>query len=73
MFATFKNIRKLRQSPAHAIKEDVFDQKYFKDQRQLIIEAYDAMHTLRLIFQIHPNAKDYIIPEWLSESKIWKY
>lgn len=73
MFITFRKIRKLRQSPAHAIKEDVFDQKYFKDQRQLMIEAYDAMHTLRLIFQIHPNAKDYNVPKWLSEGKIWKY
>ena len=35
MFATFKRIIKLRQERAHAVKEDVFDQAYFRQQREL--------------------------------------
>lgn len=73
MFATFKKIRKLRQEPAHVVQEDVFDQRYFKEQRQLMIEAYDAIRTLRLILQNHPATRAYRIPEWSQTGRIWTY
>lgn len=70
---SFKKVRKLRQQPAHAIKEDIFDQKYFKDQRELILNAYNGVRTIRLIFANHPKVKvaDIEIPDWLQEGKIW--
>ena len=73
MFAAFRKIRKLRQKPAHAVNEDNFDQKYFKEQHQLIIEAYNAVRTLRLIFANHPNVKRNppSIGKHLYEGKIW--
>ena len=73
MFATFKKVRKLRQRPAHTINDDVFDQKYFKQQRELIKKAYGAIRLLRLIFANHPNAKEYKIPDYLQSGKIWTY
>jgi|LGVF01.1.fsa_nt_gb hypothetical protein len=73
MIATFKKIRKLRQHPAHAIDEDIFDQKYFRQQREIIIRAYEGIRLLRLIFADHPNVKEYIIPDWLQSGKIWTY
>lgn len=71
--ASLKKVRKLRRQPAHAIKEDVFDQKYFKDQRDLILNAYNGVRTIRLIFASHPKVKvaDIEIPDWLQEGKIW--
>ena len=71
--ASLKKVRKLRQQPAHAIKGDVFDQKYFKDQRELILNAYNGVRTIRLIFANHPKVKvaDIGIPDWLQEGKIW--
>ena len=69
--ATFKKIREFRQRPAHAIEEDTFDHKYFKDQRDLIIEAHRAMQTLRLIFALHPATHGYTVPEWLESRTIW--
>jgi len=71
--ASLKKVRKLRQQPAHEINEDVFDQKYFKDQRELILNAYNGVRTIRLIFANHPKVKvaDIGIPDWLQEGKIW--
>jgi hypothetical protein len=69
----FREIRKLRQKPAHSVNENEFDQKYFHLQRDLIIRAYEAMRVLRMIFQSHPLVveADIKIPKWLDEGKIW--
>lgn len=71
--SSLKKVRKIRQEPAHAIKEDVFDQKYFKDQRELILNAYQGIRTIRLIFANHPLVKTarIEIPDYLIEGKIW--
>ncbi|GAW32074.1 hypothetical protein [Carboxydocella sp. JDF658] len=73
LFATLKRIRRERQKPAHSIQEDVYDKKYFKLQDDLIIDAYSAVRTLRLIFANHPLLKSYKVPDWLYEGKITLY
>jgi hypothetical protein len=73
ILSTFKKIRALRQRPAHAIEEDVFDQQYFKKQREVIIEANSALQTLRLILALHPAAQAYVVPNRLASGKIWTY
>ncbi|MBP7018127.1 AAA family ATPase, partial [Candidatus Saccharibacteria bacterium] len=70
MFSTFKKIRKMRTSPAHSIEEDTFDMKFFKEQRELYIEAYSAIRLLRLALTNHPKADVSIVPSWLYEGKI---
>lgn len=72
-FSALKKVRKLRQEPAHAIKEDVFDQKYFKDQRELIIQAYKGIRMVRLIFANHPAVKiaNIEIPDFIYQDLIW--
>lgn len=72
---TFRKIRKLRQKPAHSINENIFDQRFFKEQRELIIEAYTSIRTLRMMIENHPkvrNSKNEV-PEWLRGGKIWTY
>ena len=71
----FKKVRKIRQKPAHAIDRDVFDQKYFKEQRELMIRAYNGMRILRMIFENHPMVRSSAIgvPEYLQEVKIWTH
>ncbi|NWG76516.1 MAG: AAA family ATPase [Rubrivivax sp.] len=73
MLETFRDIRKKRQKPAHAVNENVFDQKYFREQRQLIIRAYQAVRTLRLMLGNHPHTKDVKIHEIIRDGKIWTY
>jgi hypothetical protein len=59
---TFKQVRKLRQEPAHHLPNDRFDQLYFKEQRELMIKVYEAFGTLRAAFCSHPVAKAHKIP-----------
>jgi len=73
MVAVFKNVRQRRQRPAHAIDEDVFDQQYLKDQRQLMIDMYKAVRTLRLILGQDPSSRSCEVPSWLQSEKIWTY
>lgn len=72
----FKTVRKKRQKPAHSLKPDTFDQKYIHKQRELIIEAYGAIRTIRLVFANHPQvrvADDLGIPDVLYRGRIWTY
>jgi hypothetical protein len=71
----FREVRKKRQRPGHAIDENVFNQKYFKEQRELMIGAYEGMRTLRMALENHPKIKelDIDIPDYLREAKIWTY
>lgn len=71
--SAFKRLRKLRQHPAHSIKEDLFDQKYFKKQRELIIEVYRGVRYIRLMLTNHPSVQEanIDIPDWLYKGKIW--
>lgn len=73
MIAAFRNVRKLRQKPAHYIQDDSFNQKYIKEQRQIIKEAYGAVRTLRQILANHPKVKinPPEIDNQLWTGKIW--
>lgn len=71
MVKIFRNIRKLRQKSAHTLEKDLFDEEIFEKQRELIISAYDAVRTLRLILAIHPAARANKVPDWLEEANIW--
>jgi len=73
MFTALKKIRNIRQKPAHSIKENEFDQKYFKQQRLLMKDAYNAIRTVRLIFANYPRVKAAPpeIGKLLYEGKIW--
>ena len=69
----FREVRKLRQRPAHAVDEDVFDQEYLRKQRALMVRAYDGLRTLRQVLASHRRARSYRPPEWLVEGRIWTY
>jgi len=75
MIAVFKKIRKMRQKPAHAIQDDIFDMQYFHKQRELIIEAYESMRILRVLLTDHPlvksREKELEIHPHVLEGKFW--
>lgn len=73
MMKTFKEVRQLRQKPAHKVNIDSFDQKLFKKQREIVVKAYDSVRTLRLILANHPNvrANPPKISERLFKGDIW--
>ncbi|MBO9425169.1 hypothetical protein J7444_10585 [Labrenzia sp. R4_1] len=71
MFANFRAVRKERQKPAHKVEDNEFDQKYVVDQRELISNAFDAVHTLRMVLENHPAARKHEVPHYLREAKVW--
>ena len=70
LFSPFKKVRRERQNPAHRIIENEYDKQYFKLQTQYIEECFDAIKTLRMIFQKHQRAKMYKMPDWYENISI---
>jgi hypothetical protein len=74
MIETFKEVRKLRQRPAHAADDNRFDLGYYGQQRELVQRAYVAVRMLRLVFANHPALVDYDgVPDWLYRGEIYSY
>lgn len=73
MVATFREVRKARQSPAHKAEDSTFDQNLFKEQRELASRAYNAVRTIRLMLTNHPAVREYRVPEELFKGEIWTY
>jgi len=71
LIKTFKEIRKLRQSPAHKLDDNVFDFKYLEQQNNIIERAYRGLQALRIIFSSNPKCKNYKPPEELENGIIW--
>jgi hypothetical protein len=72
--ATFKEVRRLRQRPAHAADDNTFDLKFYEEQRELVHRAYAAVRLLRLVFANHPALADYDgVPDLLYRGQIYLY
>lgn len=73
MLKAFRTVRRMRQKPAHAVNENIFDLTYFKEQRKIMIEAYHALRTLRLVLANHPEVRRNPpeIQEHLAKGEIW--
>lgn len=71
LFATFREIRNLRNKPSHAPTEDEFSTKIAADQRELMKRAYGAVRLLRLILSNHPGAEAVQVDEHLADGQIW--
>jgi len=70
-----KKVRKKRQKPAHAIIENEFDQEYISKQRELMIQAYSALRTLRMVLENHPDVsrEELDVPNAIREGRIWTF
>lgn len=63
----FDLVRKERSISAHGEKDNVFDIVYTTKQKELIIEAYQSVRSLRLLLKNLPQSELINIPEWLDE------
>ena len=66
VIAPFKDVRKLRQTPAHKFVDDEFSIKYQDKKQQLITEVYRSVSNIRMFFQTHPKAQAYQFPDHLK-------
>jgi hypothetical protein len=72
--ATFKEVRRLRQRPAHAADDNRFDLAFYEQQRELVRRAYTAVKLLRLVLINHSALVDYDgVPEWLFKGEIYPH
>jgi hypothetical protein len=71
LFQAIREVRKARQKPAHRTDNNTFDQKYIRHQRDLMLTAFDAVRTIRMILENHPKARGYEVPDWLREGRVW--
>lgn len=71
--ATFREVRQLRQKPAHAVDEDRYDAAFYAQQRELMIRAYRAMKTLRLVLACHPATHGVEVPTSLKNGAIYPF
>lgn len=69
--ATLKRVRKMRQRPAHALDDNSFDQSFVHAQRELLNKAFDAVRTLRMVFELHPKARSIAVPDYLRYGRVW--
>lgn len=74
VIAPFKEIRKLRQKPAHTLGDNEYDRAYTQRQDDILGEACLALTKLWIILWSHPKARNlYAPPEWLDSGKIVFY
>ena len=70
IFKPLKKVRRERQNPAHRINENEYDLKYINKQKELINQSYSSIRALRTIFQQHPKANGFKVPDWLENGEI---
>lgn len=70
IFKPFREVRSLRQKPAHTVSSNKYDKTLITEQDNLINRAYEAIRTIRLIFANHSKVRDYKVDNWLYEGKI---
>ena len=68
--APLKEVRKLRQSPAHKFVDDEFSIKYQGMKEKLILDVYIAISNIRMFFQTHPKARNYEFPKHLKPENL---
>jgi hypothetical protein len=69
-----KEVRKLRQQPAHKLQGDEYDHKYPQLQDELLGKVCRSLTKLRYILWSHPKAREhYSPPTWLDSDKIVFY
>jgi hypothetical protein len=73
MIAAFKEVRRLRSKPAHALDDNTFDHAWLKQQREVMMSAYNGVRTIRLAFANHPKAQVCKVADVVQEARIWNY
>jgi hypothetical protein len=62
-----KDLLKLRQTPAHKLYSNTYDENIWNDQNELMFSIYSAIRNIRLILANHPKAKTIKIPDCLYD------
>lgn len=64
-----KNLRKIRQKPAHELYTNIYDEKIWIDLKKLMHNVYSAVRAIRLLIANHPLGGHVKIPEVIIDGK----
>ena len=68
-----KEVRSLRQKPAHRIVQDTYDKHFYAHQDELVWKVYEALRNLRCLLATDPSASNYEPPFWIREFPVKGY
>jgi hypothetical protein len=65
-----REVRSLRQKPAHTFTPDTFSAEYHTKRKQLLWSVFNSLSNIRATFAKHPTAGNIPIPNWLDDGSI---
>jgi hypothetical protein len=70
VIAPLREVRRLRQTPAHSLQNDGFSTEFRRRRKQVLWAVLNSLSSIRGTFARHPNAGNIKIPEWLDAEPI---
>ena len=68
-----REVRKLRQPPAHKIIENTYDKRFYSLQDELVWKVYKALKKLRNTLMTDPDTVGYEPPSWYESLTVKSY
>lgn len=65
-----REVRRLRQMPAHTFTPDTFSTEYREKRKRLLWDVFNSLSNIRATFGRHPRADRIQIPDWLDDDHI---
>lgn len=65
-----REIRRMRQEPAHTFTRDDFSTEYYDRRKRLLWGVFNSLSNIRTTFARHPSASNVEIPDWLDSERI---
>lgn len=73
IFKPFKKIHQWQGKSEEELCPAEYGNKIVRRQNELVIECYNAVKMIRLLFTNHPLVRDYELPDWLLLGKVTIY
>jgi hypothetical protein len=70
VIAPLREVRRLRQEPAHTFTTDRISTNYYDSRRKLLWAVFNSLSNIRATFAKHPSARDIKVPSWLDDEVI---
>jgi hypothetical protein len=70
VIAPLREVRRLRQEPAHTFTTDRFSTDYYDRRRKLLWAVFNSLSNIRATLAKHPSARDIKVPLWLDDEGI---
>lgn len=65
-----REVRRLRQKPAHSFTADQFSLDYYATRKRLLWGVFNSLSNIRATFAGHPLARNIEVPGWLDTDSI---